>query len=151
MAINTIVNNIETLLLAVSGIGKVHSFLRYSNNSKSFFDIFKTSNDKINACQITRRSVSEETVAQGYVAKYHTMVIVAYYALNDANETEATFQTLLDNISTKIRENHTLSGAVVTSNDITVEEITHEMLSNVLCHKAIITFVAEEHEIYTTS
>ena len=137
------------LLKTVTGIGKVHEFIRHSR----FLNEYLAKNKdvtKINVCEISRIAFEQELfgvgnlVSDGLFHDTHTTIIRLYQTVNDELETEIAFQNLIDAIVLKIRQNNTLNGTVILPKQLQAPTIGHETFGGVLVHFAEMTFEAIE-------
>lgn len=144
MSLALIRDRIETTLSGVTGIGTVHDYLRWSNNWKNFLSQFKTSGDLINGWMITRVSTKEEHETASHATKTHTFKIIGVYGLKDEDETEITFQALIESISAAFRADYGLNGQAVDTSPIQVEIVEPRIFGNVLCHYCELSITASE-------
>lgn len=150
MSFATVRTEIKTLLESVSGIGKVHDFRRHTRFWDDFFERH-IADGKVNNWEITRGSFSQEVFAvqnsagnEPFFHDQHEVSITGYMSLNDENESEKTFQTLIDNIIAKIRVNNQLNNTTILPRQLQVPVIEHRTFGGVLVHFAELTFEAIE-------
>jgi len=132
---------IYTVLRAVEDIGKVYDYERWTSDWTTFINLFKTTisnEDRILGWEISRRSVGEKqaVIKAGSQAHEddHLFIIRGYMAVNDASETEKTFNQLIENIRTAFRENKNLNGACERHGRIQAPIIEFRTFGGVLCH-----------------
>ena len=150
MSFATVRTEIKTLLESVAGIGKVHDFRRHTRFWDDFFQRH-VADGQVNNWEITRRSFTQDVFAvqnaagnEPFFHDQHEILITGYMSLNDANETEKTFQTLVDNIIAKIRVNNQLNSTTILPRQLQVPIIEHRTFGGVLVHFAEMTFEAIE-------
>lgn len=151
MSYKVIRERIQTLLESVDGIGRIYTFRRHITTWEKVFSEL-TKNGKVNVWEITRTASAQDledvgaAIAVEPVYKdVHTINILGYLALNDANKTEETFQDLIDRIIEKIRLNSTLGGGVVLlPKSLQAPLIDYKMFGDTLVHFATLTFEAVE-------
>jgi len=150
MSFATIRTELATLLRSVTGIGQVHEYRR---NTKTWEDFYlrHAKNMIVNNWEISRVSREQETIAVqnlGGTAPYyhdtHNLLIIAHMSVKDEDQTEKTFQDLIDAVATKIRQNYLLGGTVLLPREIQVPTIKHTMFGGVLVHYAELTYEAIE-------
>jgi len=136
------------ILGAVSGIGVVHEYQRMAATWEKFLDLFKDSNNKINGCVITRTSRVNRQITLGQKEIAHIMALRFYMGLNDADETETTFQALVDAAVDTFQDNdyETLNDTCLTTHPdwgpmngavgLQADIIDTRMFGSVLCHFA---------------
>ncbi len=157
MALSDIRSELKTLVGSVSGIdlANVFDYYRAIHRYSTFKSLFTSDAGKINTWWITRGSVEEiigSTISNGGINyRHHKMMIYGFYGLKDNDGTEKTFQDLIEDVCAVLRENHTLSDNVLTSNPPQVERIGHQMLSKFMLHECIISVIVREQIEYTTS
>ncbi len=87
---------IKTLLDEVTGIGKVHKYDRRSSEDSKFLALFQDeTSKKIFGWEIAKDGFRLEKVSQKYKLT-HNFVLKGYYGLQDAAETEITFNAVID-------------------------------------------------------
>jgi hypothetical protein len=150
MSLADIRTELKTVLEGVSGIGQVYDYLRWSNTEKDFKSIFKASNDKINAWQITRRGAAENIYNQNHInIQEHNMLIWGIYGAKDADASEKTFQDLIEAILAAIRTAgkgpQPLSGKALFVGPPQVEKVEHRIFSKLLVHSCDIGLKVKEY------
>jgi hypothetical protein len=145
MSYSAIVAKIKTRLDAVTGVGPVHGYARWAVNWDNFLSMFSESG-KINGWTISRQSATMHRTAYSEVQKAHIFVLSGLYGLDDANNSEAVFNGLLDAVQTAFKGDPTLGGSAVTINPevgpmaglygLQIELIENRLFGSVLCHFA---------------
>jgi len=149
VALSDIRTQIKSVLESVDGIGTVHEYERWSNTWENFLEHFKDSNDRINGWTITRRATPAERRTMPIVTRRHEFVIRGIYGLNDADESELTFQDLVEAIQDAFEDQYNLGGYVENSGPLQVNVVEPRMFGKVLCHYAELTYEAVERCTYS--
>lgn len=155
MALATIITNTKTTLDGVTNISsKTYTRLRLTTHWKDFLALFKDSNNKIHGWMITRISTAQSCLAQGsQLTKTHHIRIIGVYGLKDADDTETTFQTIVENVVTKFSTDDTLGGACWTCtplqnapsvSGIQVDVFEPRLFDDVLCHYCELSLYPQE-------
>ena len=136
---------IKTTLAAVTNIGKVHDYERWALDWTKFIAYFKTriSNvDQIRGWEIGRKApVTEDETS----VKKHTYSIKGYMGVEDAAETEKTFNTLIEAVAAAFRSDRTLAGAALGHDFIQVDVLDTRSFGGVLCHYVELSLAVYEH------
>jgi len=111
---------------------------------KQFLDLYKTTGNKIHAWTITRVKTEEETETGSHTSRIHYFRIRGLYGLKDEDETELTFQSLIESICAAFRSNYGLGGQAADNSPVHVDLVETRMFGNVLCHYAELSLTAEE-------
>lgn len=142
---------IKTTLSGVTNIGKVYDYERWAIDWATFIALFKTTVsgvDQIRGWEIGRRSVAEKKIVIGIGAssneKTHVFIIRGYLGLNDAAETEKTFNALIEAIATAFRSDKTLGGAARDHDYIQAQTIDMRIFGGVLSHYCELTLTVHE-------
>ena len=97
--LSAVLSQIKTMLEAISGIGKVYKYERDARSRSKFIELFKTSDGLINAWMLSRKRTPQKVYAQGgSTTRTHLIKITGIYGLDDVEETELTFQYLIEDI-----------------------------------------------------
>ena len=97
MSLSRIYDGMETVLNTVEGMGNIHKYERYARNWSDVVDLLKDADsEKIHAWMISRKSTTTYKRTIGEIEKAHVIGVRAVYGLKDADNTEGTFQALLD-------------------------------------------------------
>ena len=137
MALATLLAEVRTILLTVSGISPlVYTRERWASQASAVRSLYVTKG-RLHAWTITRQSSTENRLATGHEnERRHTLVIRGYYALDDEADSETTFQALIEGICTTFRVLPNLNAQVATSEPIQVELVEPRMFCETLCHYA---------------
>lgn len=152
MSWSTISSALEARMNAVAGIGKVHARQRWTDEgpkSPTFQNLF-VDNNKINYCEIYRKTVSEDfhQIDDDVSVSKQTWAIRATYGGDDLGNSEAYFQTsIVDAIMTDLRTgSRSLGGTIVTYGLPKFgETATFRTVSGVMVHVFDAHFDLEEH------
>jgi hypothetical protein len=140
-----ILDQIKSVLESVDGVGVVHGYVRWAPDWEKFLALF-SENGKVNGWMISRQSVTRHRTAYSEVQAAHIFVLTGIYGLNDADESELTFQGILDSVQSAFAADPTMGGACETINPevgamngqygLQIEMIENRMFGSVLCHTA---------------
>lgn len=136
---------LAAIINQVAGIGQVYTRDRYSPTWSKFVEDFKKG-DKINGCMITRKTTAKQQRTLGEVEKGHVFVLRFVYSLQDASDSEAEFQALIDLVEAAIDADETLNGSCETTHPdwgpmagaigLQIDTIDFRQFGTVLCHYA---------------
>lgn len=143
----TIREQIYTILSGLTDIGKVYDYERWAVDWATFINLFKTrvgTTDQIRGWEINRKAVKGKTSAFETEESTHSYVIRGYLGLNDANETEKTFNGLVEAVRDAFRDHPTLNAAAEYHGGIQAEVIEPRMFGGVLCHYAELVLEVSE-------
>jgi len=132
---------IKTILEAISEVGVVNGYERWTNRYVKFLEFYKPSGeDKINGCEISRESTLEvpESLGPRYLDTYG-FIIRYYYSLDDEAGSEDELDEIIELIRAAFRANRTLDGLCQRHDFIQVPLIEPRFFSNVLVHYAEMT------------
>jgi hypothetical protein len=141
MSLAAIRHELVAIIEGVTGIGKVHNYLRWSDKYSTFLNLFKDDNDKINGVMVTRDKTDEEYSGGGRTSeREHNIKIICIYGLEDGEQTEIYFQdTIVEGICAKLRAQKTLNNRTAFLGPPQVKVVEPRKFGNVLCHYAEIT------------
>lgn len=142
----TIRAQIKSILSGVSGIGEVYDYQRWASTWEKFLDLFKTDADKINGWMITRSATPATVESTTHESRIHQYKIRGVYGLNDEDETEITFQALIESVASAFRAKRTLNATAEDSGPLSVSVVENRMFGGVLCHFCELDLPAEEFE-----
>ena len=142
---------IKTILEAVTNIGKVYDYERWSADWTAFINLFKitvSGVDQIRGWEISRRSVGEKKVVIGVGSLAHEddhlFIIKGYMSVKDASATEKTFNTLIESIKTAFRANPNLNATCERHGRIQAPVIDFRIFGDVFCHYAELNLTVYE-------
>ena len=148
MSLTAIYTAIKTQMEAVSGMGKVYDYMRWSNNWGTFLTLFKTTGNIVNGWSFGRVSTAQRMESLGAIEQAHIILFRGVYGLDDSAATEKTFQSQIDAMVTKfnLAANEDLGGVCLTINPdwgpmdgavgLQVDKVDHRLFGTVLCHYA---------------
>lgn len=148
MALEEIRAHIKSVLEGVSGIGTVHEYERWAADWTRYLALFKTSADKINGWTITRRGTASVRDTMPTIMRNHTFIIRGIYGLKDTDESELTFQALIEAIQDAFEDEYLLGGYALNSGPMQVNVVENRMFGTILCHFAELTLPVEERVTY---
>jgi hypothetical protein len=126
---------IKTNLEAVTGIGVVHNYERYSRSFAQFLSLM-TSSGTVNGWMIHREANSNTRQVGGRIERYHTYRIFGIYEMDDASASEVTLQALLELIYAAFIDDPRLSGTAAGTEPIQIESIDADEFGGRLYHTA---------------
>lgn len=139
---------IKTIMEAVSGIGVVHDRERHSRSLAAYLDMMRTSSGVVNGWTIHRESTEPQRVVigvgSGKIERSHKFRIYGIYDLNDADDSETTFQALIEAIFTAFKDNPTINQTAISSDPVDVVSVDWEEYGNQLYHIALLNLTAKE-------
>ena len=150
MSFATIRTEIKTILEDVTGIGRVHDFIRHttfwSEFSKRHTDLQIINDWEITRIGLTQNlaAVQTQIAAEPTFDDIHTVQIIGRMGLQDNSESEKKFQTLVDAVITALRKSADLSQTVVKPIHPIDAIIDHDNFHGNLVHQVNITFNAQE-------
>jgi hypothetical protein len=148
MSESSIRTQIKSVLESVSGIGIVHGYERYSRSLAEFFNLM-TSSGKINGWTIHRQSTESSRDTMPTIQREHVYKISGLYELDDAANSENTFQGLLDAIYSAFKSNYNLNGTALNSDPVKIDNVDTEEYGNKLFHVAELTLIVQERDTYS--
>lgn len=147
-------NNIRqamlTLLQSVPNIGLVHARERYSKSSKTLAD-FYVHDGVLAGGFIRRRAIRQQSPDTVAHVVWTTWEIELFRALNEGDDSELTFDQVIDEVDGVFRADQTLNGVVdgtVTEEQAGIRLITQQpaMFAGVLVHYAKLSLITEHTE-----
>lgn len=125
----------------------VHGFYRWSNQPPGSTPATALFGAPLNTWMLTRTARTDEK-APSDDSRYrvqHTLQLWHYFAHNDANESEATFQAAVDAVMDDLRDgDRTLGGECLTLLPPVAPSLGLADFGGVLCHEASMVIVVEE-------
>lgn len=149
-----ILADVKAKMESVSGIGKVHDYERWNADDAAFIELFAytpTGGAKqIRGWEISRAGFSEHKA--GAFFRHHKFRLRGFMGLKDADATDKTFQTLVEDVSEKFRVAEGPQGATWQYRDGDSPEnspiqggaIEIRMFGNILCHVTELTLSVTE-------
>lgn len=134
MSLTTVRAQVKTIIEAVSGIGQVLDYERYSKDWSTYKDFFK-SGARINFTQILRPSFVRTVEGSDATERVtHNFFLKGAYSLRDEDATEKTCQNLMEAICQAFRDKPKLQNMAEVVQYPIVGRISNGMFGNVLCH-----------------
>lgn len=142
---SNILTELKTILDGVTGIGETDDYLRLSHDEQNNISLFVNSS-KLHTWYLTRSKCISERYDNKYVLRNHYFEVHGIYVLDDANESEKTFNSLVDTVLNEFQEKANInlttnSRLIEVSNNVNIE---HREFVNVLCHYCLISLIVEE-------
>jgi len=161
MSLDLIRAAIKSIMEEVSGIGKVHDYQRLTHEWKQYQKLF-TKDDIVNMWEIERTEArrwveATQGPAGGVERVVHNFVLRGFYRINDVQESDKTFQNLVERVCHAFRTKPKLTVAGVEYAELVYETVTvpiiatiyKDMLGAVLCHIAEINVSVQEKVTFT--
>jgi hypothetical protein len=148
MALADVIEIVASMLAEVDGVGsKVHASIRWGASEAAFKELFVDSGTgKVLGWTITREATGATDLVGATIDK-HTLVIRGYMGLKDEENTEKTFQDLIEAIRDAFNSNRRLRvdgvSNVSSSNRIAVRTVGHREFGGYLVHYAELVLLTE--------
>lgn len=139
-----IVADVKAKMLTITNIGQVHDYYRWNKDASGFLNLFAYTpaggSKHVRGWELSRISATEHK--KGAFFRHHKFKLAGYMSLKDADATDKTFQTLVDDVCEKFR---TADGGATwdyrngdSPNDSPAQATTIEarQFGEVLCHYA---------------
>ena len=136
MAYSDIIARLKSDIESVSGITNVFDYKPRVVDDHKRLERLKGTDNRLHWWQISREESTDITDYLTLVVPKDDYIIQGWYALDDSDETEKTFQALVDGVRTAIDQDRLLNGYGYVVDPVTISPITEEMKTNVLCHTA---------------
>lgn len=156
MSYTTVRDAVQAVVASVPNIGQVHGRERFADNWPRFLDLFKSTIatvDQIRGWMVTRERILQEVAesAFGKWVHHHDFVIRGVMSFADADDTETTFQTLVDAVVAKLESDSSLSGTAIVwgQEPVEVRAIDIRMFGSVMCHVAEIAVAVHTSDPYS--
>ena len=155
MSLDIIRAELKTILEGVSGMGKVHDYQRLTHEWKTYQKLF-TKDSLVNMWEIERPEVSRWIAATlgpngGVERVIHHFILRGFYRINDEQESEKTFQNIVEGVCQSFRAVPQLAltdppAEMVYESDKSPLGATvfKDMLGVVLCHVAEVNISVQE-------
>ena len=138
----------KSILEAVTGVGTVHDYERYSKDWATYKDLFK-SGDHINFIEILRPSFERDIQGSDSTERVtHNFTLRCAYSLSDELASEKTFQDLVEAYCTAFRDKPDLQDAAEVVEYPIRGRISNGMFGSVLCHIAEIEISIRERNVF---
>lgn len=144
MSLATIKTEIASIVSAVSGVSNVYKRDRWTVNTEQFNAAFKTASGKLMGWMITRMKTEEiDDTSTGNQAK-HWIRIRGVYAISDADDSETTFEALVEAVRDALRAKFGLNGKATHTSPPSAAVVDARKFGGVTCHHAEIYMTATE-------
>jgi hypothetical protein len=150
----TVRARLDTIVSAVSNIGRVYDYERWAADWTTYLDLFKTTiggNEVIRGWTITCQSwtpVELETIGDQKIVRSYVYKIRGYFGQDDENASEKAAMLIIEDVIEALNADATLHGAdYVGAGPHPLAELTifeGRFLGDVLCHYAEITNIVKE-------
>lgn len=147
-----ILAEIKAKLEAIADIGKVQDYYRYNSDDALFIALFTYTpaggTEQVRGWEITRESATEHK--RGAFFRHHRFKLTGYMSLKDADSTDKTFQTMLENICAAFRATegsgawYYSDGDTPENSAVQVQTVSVRAFANILCHYAEISLSVTE-------
>lgn len=146
MAYIDIIANVRTTLVGVANVKNVYDYMRTSADVARREELFlDTAGDRIHTWMITRRAAPSEAFTDMDIERTHELVLHGFYEVRDAEESEKTFQILVNTVMDSFNAARTVVEDTAHINNAAVlESFANEMFAGVLCHHAQIVLSVHE-------
>lgn len=139
------------LIASVPEVGRVHAYQRFASREAEMKALYVANiggADQLRGWFITRTATRERAFTLATTVQRVSWTIVGYMALADADQSELSFDWLVEAIRAAWRANPTLGGLVapVASDEeagIQVDELATVLFCGVLCHQARLSLKTE--------
>lgn len=136
MALKDIIAEVNTILSAVAGIGKVHDYERWVADEAGFRTLFLAADGRLHGWTITREQSPARDKNVHAAERTHRIVLRGYMALKDDAASEKTFQDLVEAVFAAFLANRKLNNKAIWSAPVSVRVVQHRRFGGVLCHYA---------------
>lgn len=150
MSLRNAIARVTERLAAVPDIKNVYSYRREARDIQKFMQLFKDPAAKnIHAWMVTREATATVDEESQAYSRTHTIVMLGYLSVNDAENSEGTFQDLIEDACAafdplKARQ---YDGEFNWSTGVSVDGPTTLMYGAVLCHAAKLTTKIREYPL----
>ena len=144
MALADNITAIQTILQGVGGIENVYDTVRNWQSDKQFRDGARTASGGIQFWFLTREATTAEDLGPRLTVRKHTIALHGYAGVNDAGESEKTFQALTESAVAALGADRKLAQTARHSGPAEVRAVDFRILNGVLCHHAEIALLVEE-------
>ena len=161
MTLLAVRNAIVATLEAVPDIGRVHAFQRYTHNLRDLGALYLSGpHNQLRGWNVSRVATTEAGNRQAHTVEIVRWRILGVMALDDAAQSELTFDDLVEGVRNQFAQDETLGGAVDQCSDpdnqdgqtgIQVDEISPGKFADVLCHLARLSLLTVRYLDRSTS
>jgi hypothetical protein len=150
LSLANIRTQIKAILEAVTGIGPVHDYYRWTRSLSEFLDLMKDANGKLNGWEFQWEDDAPERkpIGPGKAERNYTFTFRGYYDLDDETGSRKDFEALIDSIFMAFLGNQNLNGSCHLTGLFTPQTITDAFLEgnkeSAFCHQATATLLVTE-------
>jgi hypothetical protein len=140
---------LETRLDTVANVGQTHNRERYTSNWSDFLAMMTATiggQKQVRGWWVSRDGFTDEPSDFGNINRVHQFVVRGVQSLNDGDNTETTFQNLVEEVAAAVANDDALAVAAVGEWDVGPARVTMDtrMFGSVLCHYAEIQVPVQE-------
>ncbi len=145
MSLQTIRDEIVTIIQGVSGVSNVHDYQRNIWDASAFRKNFVDTDNRVHAWTVTRIKTLEEIETDDHLhTRTFDFMIRGVLSMVDADATEKIFQDLVEDICSAFRGDRTINNAAADSRPPQVLVVDHRWFSKILCHYTEIMLSVDE-------
>lgn len=145
MAYSAVKNGLVTLISGVPGVENVYGYRRnIETRAKRDEIIIDSVANTLHTWQVRRVAAPSEGNLDGDVTRTHIFEVHAWYQIEDANDSENTFQLLLEAVMDELNANRTIVSSAHIADSAQLKVFEDAMFASVLCHHAVIEVSVED-------
>jgi hypothetical protein len=131
-------NEIKTIMNSVDDVFNIYTDKKYVKEAGSFIEHYKAENilgEKFyTAWFISRNSSLEEKLSNKENMRNHSISIMGYLGINEANNSYRKFEGIIEDICSVFRGNLNLNNKCLEISPVQVETIQEKSFGLVVCH-----------------
>lgn len=135
MGYTNIIQRLKSDVEDVTGIGLVYDYKRHIHDEHKKYELLKTGG-KQHVWFLYRDGQVDVSDYLTLQILYDSFAIEGWYALDDSESTETTFQGLVNEVRNKINNDRLLGGYGYVYDPVDISESDEDMLVDTLCHHA---------------
>jgi hypothetical protein len=144
MALAENISAIRAILQGVAGVANVYDTVRNWQSDRQFRDGARTAGGGVQFWFLTREASEAEDLGPRLTVRRHTVALHGYAGVNDANDSEKAFQTLIESVVEALVADRKLSQTARHSGPAQVRAVDFRIINGVLCHHAELALVVED-------
>ena len=147
--LDSVIQAIQTIMLAIPDIGQVHSYIRFVTTEAGVIDKFQDPDNagKIKAWTITRASTASDDRTTGGNRDIHSIVIRGWASLVDANDSERDFQNLVELVRQTFKTNRKLNGTAYFSRPMQATTVMSGAIGGFVVHYCELLLAVEIYPV----